>query len=563
MSSSSSVIYGVDAAPPPQILWLNALQHISLSAVTLIFPRMVAESVGADAQTVARYVSLSMVAMGLVTLIQAYGRRGIGSGYLLLGHCTILYLPFALEAARVGGLGAVAGLTIVAGCTEMLLSRSIRGLRAFIPPEIIGVVILLLGATLGVFGLRLMLGIGPGSQSGGIEIAASAITLATTIGVATWARPKLRSLALLVGVATGCTAFVLLAMNAGGFAAVGTNVVLVSPRWPLELPSAPIELLPGFLIGALACFVRAIADITACQQLADPNWRAPDLQSIRAGTFADGLGCVVAGVVGVLGTNTYSGSIGLATANGVMARRVGIAAGTGWIVLGLLPGAASVIDAIPAGVFGAACFYSATFTIRTGIAMLSQRLIDSRRTLVIGSAVAASMLVFDQKGSDHLPLLVHQLLSSPLASAMFVALALNAVLRLGIPKEMGLSWLPSSGFGPLRDFAETQGRAWGSRVDLIGRATALLEEFSQLASRVVAPGHEVAVHLRHDDVGLRISLSWVGEPMAEVGRSGVDTDPNADDGTLEMILIRHWADEIRTVLLEDGRWSLVAHIDEH
>lgn len=559
----SSVTYGVEAAPPAQIVWLNALQHIALSAVTLVFPRIVAEAAGADAETITRYVSLAMVAMGLGTLIQAFGRRGIGSGYLLLGHCTILYVPFAVEAARTGGLGAVAGLTIAAGCTEMLLSRCIRGLRAYIPPEIIGVVILLLGAMLGLFGMRLMLGIGPGSQAGAVEMASSAITLATIIGVAVWARAALRSMAVLVGVATGCVAFVVLALLTGGLGNAVRDVAFVVPHWPLDLPTLPLAFLPGFLIGAVACFVRAIADLTACQQLADPNWKAPDFQSIRAGTLADGLGCVVAGVVGVLGTNTYSGSVGLAAANGVMARRVGIAAGVGWIVLGLLPGAASVLYAIPAGILGAACFYSATFTIRTGIAMLSQRLVDTRRTLIIGSAVAASMLVVDSHGHDHLPLLVQQVLGSPLAAAMLLALALNAVLRLGIPRETGLRWLPAAGFEALRDFTETQGRNWGARVELIGRATAFLEEFSQLAPRFCAPGQEVEVRLRYDDVGLQIALSWVGEPLAKAERPDIDApDIDAEDGSLQVTLMRHWADEMRSAPLENGRQSLTAYIDD-
>ena len=37
----SSITYGVDDVPPFRITWLNALQHISLSAVTLVFPRIV------------------------------------------------------------------------------------------------------------------------------------------------------------------------------------------------------------------------------------------------------------------------------------------------------------------------------------------------------------------------------------------------------------------------------------------------------------------------------------------------------------------------------------------
>jgi xanthine/uracil permease len=200
-----AITYAVDAVPPARITWLNALQHISLSAVTLVFPRIVAEAAGADPETITRYVSLAMVAMGIGTLIQAFGRFGIGSGYLLLGHCTILYVPFAVEAARVGGLGAVAGLTIVAGCTEMLLSRCIRLLRAYIPPEIVGVVILLLGLALGMFGLKLIVGAGPGGGADGYQMAASAITLATIVGVAVWASPALRSLAVLVGSPRGAS----------------------------------------------------------------------------------------------------------------------------------------------------------------------------------------------------------------------------------------------------------------------------------------------------------------------------------------------------------------------
>ena len=34
----STITYAVDAVPPARVTWLNALQHISLSAVTLIFP---------------------------------------------------------------------------------------------------------------------------------------------------------------------------------------------------------------------------------------------------------------------------------------------------------------------------------------------------------------------------------------------------------------------------------------------------------------------------------------------------------------------------------------------
>ncbi|MBI1182030.1 MAG: xanthine permease [Alphaproteobacteria bacterium] len=551
-----SISYAVDAVPPARTTWLNALQHISLSAVTLIFPRIVAEAAGVDAAAVTRYVSLAMVAMGIGTLIQVHRGRGIGSGFILLGHCTILYLPFAVAAAKAGGLGAVAGLTIVAGCTEMLLSRCIRPLRAYLPPEIIGVVILLLGTMLGVFGLRLMVGAGPGGADPW-QMAASGAALAVIVGVAVWAGPGLRSLAVLVGVAAGCAVYVVLELAAGDMGPVLANISFVAPRWPLAAPSLPLAFVPGFLIGALACFVRATADLTAWQQLSDPNWKAPDFASIRAGTLADGLGCVVAGCLGVTGTNTYSGSFGLAAANGVHARRVGVAAGIGWIALGLLPGAASILYAIPAGIFGAACFYSAMFTIRTGIAMLAQRLVDARRTLIIGAAIVVSILATGAEVHGHLPSLARQVLNSPLAVAMLLALALNAVLRLGVPKTASLRWRAAEGFAAVKDFAESQGRAWGARVELIGRAVNFLEEFCVLAPRLAGDG-EVGLALRYDDVGLQIALDWRGEALD----AGAAAHPGDEAAGLPLVLMRHWADELRGAGAADGRQTAVAYIDD-
>lgn len=137
-------------------------------------------------------------------------------------------------------------------------------------------------------------------------------------------------------------------------------------------------------------------------------------------------------------------------------------------------------------------------------------------------------------------------------------LDLGAVLRLGIPREASLRWLPAAGFEPLRDFTETQGRTWGGRVELIGRAVAFLKEFSQLAPRFCAPGQDVEVRLRYDDVGLQIALSWVGEPLAKAGRPDIDTD----DGSLQVTLMHHWADEMRSAPLENGRQSLTAYVDD-
>ncbi|RYI93847.1 MAG: xanthine permease, partial [Acetobacteraceae bacterium] len=78
-----STRYALDARPPLAVLLPSVAQHMGLMAVTLVFPLLIARAAGADAGTQAHYIALSMLAMGLATLAQAWGRRRIGSGFLL------------------------------------------------------------------------------------------------------------------------------------------------------------------------------------------------------------------------------------------------------------------------------------------------------------------------------------------------------------------------------------------------------------------------------------------------------------------------------------------------
>ncbi len=59
------------------------------------------------------------------------------------------------------------------------------------------------------------------------------------------------------------------------------------------------------MIAALSCLVRATANIAAFSLLAAPERSHGDERLVAAGTFADGIACVIAGLRGVLGTNTF------------------------------------------------------------------------------------------------------------------------------------------------------------------------------------------------------------------------------------------------------------------
>lgn len=120
---------------------LYGLIHGRRCASCLRLPAAAAEAAGVDERTTANYLSLAMIALGIGTLLQCWGRWGIGSGFLLPSVYTAIFLPPAIAAAHAGGLGAVAGLTMVAGITSIVLSRVIQRIRVFLPAEVVGLVV--------------------------------------------------------------------------------------------------------------------------------------------------------------------------------------------------------------------------------------------------------------------------------------------------------------------------------------------------------------------------------------------------------------------------------------
>src|SRR5262249_59297950 len=120
-------------------------------------------------------------------------------------------------------------------------------------------------------------------------------------------------------------------------AALRRGPIMALPPRPNSLPSFSVDLMLPFMIGALACCLRGMGDITNCQKINDRDWIRPDLTSIRNGIVADGVGTIAASFLGTLGSSTYSSSVGMSTAVGVTARVIGFWTGGLLVVLSLFP----------------------------------------------------------------------------------------------------------------------------------------------------------------------------------------------------------------------------------
>lgn len=560
--------YELGARPPAAVLAGSAAQHMGLMAVTLVFPLLVAQAAGADEALQARYLALSMLAMGVATLLQAWGGGvlglpRIGCGFLLPAVFTAAYLPAALATARSGGLAAVAGLTISAGLTQVLLSRFIGRLKPYLPIEIVGLVVMMIGIILGIVAFKLVVGFGEPRLLSLQGTGAALVGLATMIGLSAWGGPRLRAMAVLVGLATG-TVFHFAAGLGLPSPGPGPHLPVEPIAWPLVLPGFSAALLPGFLAGAIACTLRSFGDIVASQRANARDWKRPDYPNIEAGVLADGLGTLAAGLIGTMGLNTYSASVGLSVATEVFARRVAIGVGIGWIVLALVPGSATLVLAIPRGVLGASLLFASAFIVLSGISILGQRMLDARRTLVVGLGFLIG-ISFDQIPAFYAQALspfLQSVVSSSLMLGLFTALALNAVFRIGARKTQRLTWAPASGFPPLRQFLRDAGALAGSRADAIARLEQIAEEFVIVAPGL-ASGPAVEVTARLDDYVLELAFAWEGRPLEPGPRPSFDpgVDEDAVMTGIALLLMERHADRLTRRTLADGLQELVCTVE--
>ncbi|AFK53281.1 uracil-xanthine permease family protein [Tistrella mobilis] len=563
------MVYDRLSHPPLPVVLAAAAQHMGLMAVTLVFPLLIARAAGADASMQGHYMQLSMLAMGVGTLIQAWGGRlfgrvRIGSGFLLPAVFAAAYLPPALQVARTGGLEAVAGLTIAAGLSQIVLSRLIGRLRPYLSIEIVGLVVFMIGIILGIVAFRLITGIGQPQPLETRGTGTAILALAVMLGLSVWGGARIRNLAVLIGMGLGTIAYFGASLTMGLPFADGAAPLEVI-EWPLIVPTFEATALPGFLVGALACTLRAFGDVVASQKAGDRDWRRPDYPNIEAGVLADGIGSVFAGVIGTMGINTYSASVGLSVVTGIRARRVALVAGAGWVVLAFLPGSATFVLAIPQGVLGAALLFASCFVVLAGISILGQRMLDARRTIVIGLGLLL-WVSFDQMPAfyaDNLPDLLRPVVTSSLVLGLLTALLLNAAFRIGSRTTRQFAWRPADGFAPLRDFLRESGEAGGVRADAMLRLVQLADEFSH-AAPALAGASPVAVTTRMDEYRLEVSLSWTGTAL-EPGPQPSLEDHVDEDGVMNgvvLALMTRLADRLIRRRLPDGRHEILCVVEQ-
>jgi NCS2 family nucleobase:cation symporter-2 len=372
-------------------------------------------------------------------------------------------------------------------------------------------------------------------------------------------------LCALIVLAVGYAAAGLLGLVGASLTAVDQAAWIGLPDWSAVSWSFDPSLAAPFAIASIAAAMKAAGTITICQRINDANWVRPEMRTITSGVLADGLATTLAGIAGAVGINTSTPGVGLSSATGVASRQVAFAIGGIFLLLGFFPKLTALFAVMPRAVILSALLFTVTFIIVNGLQILTSRLLDTRRTLVIGLSLIAGVAIEAFPGiAAGLPAPLIPVVGSSLVFATIVALVLNLVFRIGVRRTSELL-LPNGQIDhqKVRDFFATQTALWGARPDVATRATFGVIQLIDSIVEEFWIGGALVINATFDEFNLDIRLTYRGEiPEFPEQRPTPEQIRDSESGArlLAGFMLRRNADRVHAEWNE-GTASVYFHFD--
>lgn len=565
MKRPVNLLYAADETPPVAVTALSALQHAAILIFQMFTAVEICRRSGASSAVVINVLSVSLLAAAAGTLLQAVRAGPLGSGCLLPNGAQAAYLGPSLVAASIGGLPLVCGMTIVSGAIESIISRLSYRLRPFLPPELSGLVVLLIGLQLAAVGLSNLFP-AQAQQATPLTFATAFVTLATMVVLNIWSRGLVKLLCVLIGVVVGyVVAYACNLISPESLAAIHAAPAFALPHVfaiPLHFD---LDMVIPFAVAGLATAMATSANITVVQRLNDANWVRPDLVTISRGILTDGLVAAGAGALGATGVGAISANVGVMVATGVTSRRIAIAFAAIALVFAMLPRFGAILATTPQPVVAGALLFASTFTSMSGLQIITSRLIDARKTLMIGLSLAAALAIYiNPHLGDHLPLALRPLIGSAMVTAIVVAIVLTALFRLGVRRKVVLTIEPGGNFPQaIEDFALSSGSNWGARPDVIRRAIFAVTQLAEVLFEHCSVKGPVVITAEFDEFNLDIAAEYDGDDMEFPSlRPSNEEILDSEQGARRLagFMLRRNADRIGTVM-RDGRRCVQFHFD--
>jgi xanthine permease XanP len=518
MRKPDNIVFGTEQVPPTGLLLALGLQQAVVVSIFLVSVAVIMRAAQLPVRQASNLVSLTLLALAPATLLQVRRLGPVGSGLLAIPTSQSIFVPGCVIAARTGGLPMVAGLLVVASFLEMVLSRFLRPIRGILPTELSGLIVLVTGLGVAQAGMDNIAGaMTAGNGADWLRTLLVAIgTLGVMVAFSVWARGPLRTFGAIIGLIAGYLASVALGLVEPDFWLALADAPLIQipslvPVWPTFSGQL---VLPALLTG-LAVTLNSIGALTAAQRLNNADWRRQDLDGLSRGLLADGLGTMIAALLGGAGVSASGSSVGLTSTARATSRSIGYVAAGFFLAASLLPKFSVLVIAAPRPVLGAALVFLSCSLLISGISIMSSRLLDVRKTFCLGIAFAFAVATPAlTRAGGLLPAWMAPVVAAPLLASALVAIVLNPILRLGIRQQVVLD-IPPEGFSheELASFISRAGAAWGARRDTIVQTQGPIAEcLDTILDSELAEG-PVRLTLGFNELQIDARITWRGTAL--------------------------------------------------
>lgn len=562
----TNLIFANDEVPPVPSIAVLAIQHSAIILINLVYIVIITKALGLNGTEQLGVISTTLLICGLGTLLQAQ----FASRFLIVFTPNPIFIPMIIAAGLAQGASGILVLLVTSGLMQCVFGSAIQRLRVLFPPEVCGVVVVMLGVSLLPGTLRGIIIHGSDAATkyvdyGGMVIAA--VTLAVAALSTVWLKGSARFFALLLGCVAGL--IVAYMTNHWEFAKVAPEfrgaVSASNVEWFIanqdKYITAPLFALPalhfpGFVfspglipiaaIVAIVVVVDELGVLIGTERLDDADWRKPDFRRMSRGLQASGLFTATSGLLGGVAVGMSSANLSLAYATGVTSRIVAIATGGILAVVAFLPYFLSVLRTLPDAVLAGLLFYAATYFVVSGAELALSRMMSPRRALVIGISIGTGILVQGVPlitAGAHGTWLEHVL--APMTLGTVLAIVLNLIMRIGITQTETVELKPGDSGEEISEKLELLGEIWGLHRATVGRAGGAMNEIAELFT-TLADG-PVTCRIRHNELYLFLIFSYEGRALSAPDKPpSLDELESGEDGMANMSgwIIRKLSDQV-------------------
>lgn len=521
MRKPANLVYGVEEPPPWIVTFVSAIQHVGVIAIFMVYPLIIGRQAGAPADELSNILRMAMLVLAVAVLLQALPRGPVGSKLLAPSIFTGVYLGPSMLAVKLGGLSLVWGMTIFAGLVEITLSRIWTKLRTFIPSETAGLVVFLIGVIIGLAALHLLIGQSATNSIPGPKASVAGLALAVMIALNIWNKGRLRLFCILIGMVVGYIAAAAMGMlTAEDFLSVLRQPLLTLPKPTYLSWTFDTSMIVPFAVSGLAAAMSTTAVVTTYQRATDADWVRPEMKSIRGGIFGDGIAVAIAGLLGTYGLTVSTANVGLVAATGVASRRIAFVVAAILVLAAFQPTLVGVLTIMPPPVMAASLLFTAVFIMIGGVQIISSRVLDARRTLVIGMGMMAFFVVSVVPSTfAGVPGWAQPLVNSPLVLATLTALLLNFIFRIGVRRKMATAIDPNEAdYQEVVNFVERNAAIWGARRDVVSRVQFAVQQAIEAIIEHCQVKGPIAFEIGYDEFDIDVALSYSGLPLDLTGK---------------------------------------------